>query len=394
MSDFDLIVVGAGPVGSALALAFASEPKANVLLIDREPEVTLELDGFDTRVFAINQGSRQLLQSIGVWQDILNSRANPYQRMHVWDAEGTGSVTFAAENLGVTELGYIIEAGVIQNHLNQRVSAQENLEVMRPEQIERMQVDQQCIQLNLNSGVSLSADLLCAADGAQSSLRDMAGIDYRQEDCAQRALVANIKLELAHENCAWQIFRPQGPLAFLPLAEDSQRLCSIVWSLDTDEAQRIECLADDEFEQELQRAVESRFGRLQLASRRQSFPLVQRHSKSYTAPCLALVGDAAHSIHPLAGLGANLGFQDIQALCEEVSRARQRGISVGHPVVLDRYERRRKLDNELSLRAMSFFRTAFGRHRPEFNALRNLGLKLFDRSDFAKRKAMEAAFMS
>jgi len=411
--EVDFLVVGAGPIGSALALALSKiSEDVSIVLVDHSAEEALQVvqGGHDTKVFAINSGSRQLFEEIGIWAGINSERVCSYDRMHVWDSEGTGSVSFNVDELNAgntlegarpfNELGFIIEAEIIQRVLNQKISLANNIQVHRPARIANIEWQDRLEEMRgevheashkeahgkirsevqLDSGERFIPGIICAADGARSSLRERAAIKVTEEDCEQRALVANIQLSKPHENCAWQIFRPTGPLAFLPLQSEqpeNQKQCSIVWSLDAEEAKRIETLDNSAFLYELERAIENRFGALQLNSERVSFPLWQRHALGYGIPGMVLVGDAAHNIHPLAGLGANLGFQDVACLAKEMNRARGRGIPYGHESVINRYQRQRRVDNELTLKAMKFFKTSFADHGMTMNAFRNLGLKVF-----------------
>lgn len=424
--EVDFLIVGAGPVGSALALSLSAISKEiSVVLIDQNPEQPADFyqsseSPFDTKVFAINSGSRQLLDKLDVWADLVSPRCCAYKRMHVWDSEGTGSVTFSAdefnhnlysrlgleitESKAVEELGFIAEARVVQSALDRKISSTNNIQICRPARIEHVEWPDEPVQndnqnknltlIKLDTGECFATGLLCAADGARSSLRQLAAIETLEENCEQKALVANVQLSQLHENCAWQIFRPTGPLAFLPLLSETQRDCSIVWSMDTTEAERVEGLDEAEFLIELERAVESRFGALKLTSKRLSFPLWQRHALDYGVPGMVLVGDSAHSIHPLAGLGANLGFQDVACLSRELNRAFKRNIPFNHQAVISRYQRQRRLDNELTLKAMMFFKTSFADQGMLLNSVRNLGLRFFSEAKPIKNLVARHAFMS
>ncbi len=397
--DIDCAIVGAGPVGTALAVSLAQQmPETAVMLIDQRQEQMFDVDDLDTRVFALNMASSTLLKNLGVWHRIDPQRRCIYRRMHVWDAQGTGAVDFACEDMGIEQLGHILEVGLIQNALDEAAAQLTNLQVVRPATVTGFACLNAGVRLNLHceeANVVLHAGLLCAADGVRSALRRMAGIDSVRDDCRQQALVANVEIEVSHEDCASQVFLPTGPLAFLPLADPggNRHLCSIVWSMDDPRAEQVRSLTDLAFVQELSRATEGRFGAVRLLSDRSYFPLIQQHARTYTRQGMVLVGDAAHRIHPLAGLGANLGFQDVAVLCRELVRARERGIPFAHPSILARYQRQRRLDNEIWLRAMRYFRLGFADLGIGGNALRNLGMRLFSKMTPLKNSIARQAIM-
>jgi 2-octaprenylphenol hydroxylase len=245
--------------------------------------------------------------------------------------------------------------------------------------------------VTLEDGRQLQAPLLIAADGANSRVREWAGFETKEWDYGHHAIVATVTTAQSHQATAWQIFRREGPLAFLPLAsvsnngDGAQHYSSIVWSTQPAEAEMLLQLSDAEFAQALGAAFEWRLGAITGVGKRFSFPLRARYARDYVQPGIALIGDAAHTIHPLAGQGINLGLLDAQALAEELLRAQRRGLSPAEPTALARYQRRRKGDNLAMLAAMEAFKRLFGTTDLHVRWLRNTGMKLFDRSAPLKR---------
>ena len=234
--------------------------------------------------------------------------------------------------------------------------------------------------IQLDDGRTLSAKLVVGADGAQSRLRQWSGLATREWDYDQQAIVCTVRTRQPHQYTAWQRFSPTGPLAFLPLLTESgdEHYCSIVWSQDTAEARRLMALETEQFRLELERAIEQQLGVIESVSRRFAFPLRQRHAKEYVADGLALVGDAAHTIHPLAGQGANLGYGDVSALLDELGRAKELALSPADQTVLARYQRRRKGENLAMMAAMEGFKQLFARDELAIRWLRNTGMRWLD----------------
>lgn len=382
---YDLIIVGGGMVGAALACALAGTSLRIALLEAREETTRPELPGareFDPRVSALTLATRNLLHNIGAWPFIVQQRHSPFQCMRVWDAEGSGRIAFNAAELGQLALGYIVENSVTLNGLYRRLAQLGNTEIVTPATITAISEAQQgCRQVSLADGRELAAALLVGADGAQSQVRQFAGIGLQEKDYRQQAIVTTVKVEKPHQATAWQRFLPTGPLAFLPLRTDDNddHYCSIVWSVDGDQSQALLALGDADFAAVLGRAFENRLGRIESVAQRFVFPLRQRHADTYIAESLALIGDAAHTIHPLAGQGVNLGFMDVAVLAEEILRAQRRGMALSEPSLLTRYQRRRVADNRLMIELMGGFKQLFGHQHPALRWLRNTGMSMVDR---------------
>ncbi|WP_019528887.1 UbiH/UbiF/VisC/COQ6 family ubiquinone biosynthesis hydroxylase [Dasania marina] len=401
---FDVVIVGAGLAGTALACVLAQgDPQLRIAMVEAQtlsseaPSLDNSVQGFDARVSALTLASQQLLADIGLWPEIVSQRAAAYQHMRVWDADGTGVVDFAAAEVNQACLGYIVENRITLAALLNRLQSLANVCFFNPAKVAGLSENNanktpspRC--LDLADGQQLTAPLIVAADGANSLLRQQAGFATREWDYHHHAIVATVQTELPHQHTAWQRFLPEGPLAFLPLGGDHQgHFCSIVWSALPDYAQQLMALGDDEFSQQLATAFEHTLGAVQGVSKRYSFALRQRHAVDYVQPGLALLGDAAHSIHPLAGQGINLGFSDVRVLAEELLRARQRGLGLGDISLLQRYQRRRKAENLAMMAAMDGFKQLFGHNNIALRWLRNAGMQGFNRSPAIKRRVMLSA---
>ncbi|AOE62820.1 2-octaprenyl-3-methyl-6-methoxy-1,4-benzoquinol hydroxylase [Pseudomonas corrugata] len=382
----DLLIVGAGMVGSALALALQGSG-LQVLLLDGSPMSVKPFDpqaAFEPRVSALSTASQRILERLGVWDGIAARRASPYTDMHVWDGSGTGQIHFSAESLHADTLGHIVENRVVQDALLDRLHDCD-LGLLANARLEQMRRSGDDWLLTLADGRILRAPLVIAADGANSAVRRLTGVATREWDYLHHAIVTSVRSAQSHRMTAWQRFTDNGPLAFLPLERDGRHdWCSIVWSTTPGEAQRLMALDDAGFCTELERAFEGRLGQVVSADPRLCVPLRQRHAKRYVAEGLALIGDAAHTIHPLAGQGVNLGFLDAAVLAEVLLQAAGRGERLADIKVLSRYERRRMPHNLALMAAMEGFERLFQADPLPVRWLRNTGLKLVDRLPEAK----------
>ena len=396
--QYDIIIVGAGMVG-ALAACLLSQPSSikkatplKIALVDNLVATPFNSDQFDPRVAAITEKSRQLLIDCGVWPDIKSLRTSPYLAMNVWDAESTGRIRFDCHDIHLPNLGHIIESSVIVDTLLNKIASLDNIDFICPTTIHQYQKQPDMITVEMDDGTCIAGSLLIGADGGNSKVRDHFNFNCKQWDYQQEAIVATIKTENPNQQTAWQRFMPTGPLALLPLNNQGDlHHSSIVWSQQPSIADGLMALDDGQFCDELTRASERCLGTVTSVSRRYKFPLRQNHAVDYVLPRVALVGDAAHTIHPLAGQGVNLGFADVAALADEVTRARMRDIDLGDESILKRYQRRRKPENLATMGAMEGFKNLFSADQLPLRLLRSLGMSQLDKMAPLKNEIIKRA---
>ncbi|MDX2463197.1 MAG: UbiH/UbiF/VisC/COQ6 family ubiquinone biosynthesis hydroxylase [Porticoccus sp.] len=395
--QYDVVVTGAGMVGAAFAALLATKElaasengkKLRIAVLEARPFQMPDLSKtFDPRVVALTEPSRQLLAAVGVWEHIAQQRVCPYQRMEVWEADGTGHIEFDCAEVRQPSLGHIVENALIVESLLQRLDELDNVELLCPAKVvdlDRKPVegrdDEEGIVISLDDGSVISTKLLAAADGAQSKVRELCGLQLREWDYGHHAIVTTVTTEKNHNFTARQRFLPDGPLAFLPLQTESGdcHQCSIVWSQQESVAESLMSLGDSAFCAALEQAGSSSLGKIISVDKRYKIPLKQRHAVDYVVPGVALMGDAAHTIHPLAGQGVNLGFQDAITLVEEVERAVNRGLSPGDMSALQRYQRRRKPHNLGTMAVMEGFKRLFEDQSLPVRLLRNDGMSAVNR---------------
>jgi 2-polyprenylphenol 6-hydroxylase len=421
---FDLLIAGHGMVGAALACALKELP-LRIGIVDSQPLRQLptgeetsagQAPAFDSRVSAISPASRDILMQLGAWPMIAAQRHCPYSDMRVWEADGTAAIHFSAAEIHADELGYIVENRILVAALHECLRQQGNVRVLPSACVNGIALPSfdsgsvsgsdpdasarptpAALTVTLSDGSAVQTRLLIGADGASSRVRELAGFNTREWDYGHEAIVATVRTSAPHAGTAAQRFMDSGILALLPLSTapagslDSERYCSIVWSVLPGEAARLQALDDAAFCAALTRASEACFGSIDWCGPRQSFPLRQRHATDYVKAHIALIGDAAHSIHPLAGQGVNLGMLDAWALATQIRRALGEQRDFWDTRILRRYQRKRIGHNLAMMGLMEGFRRLYADQPLLLRWLRNTGMRGIDGMPVIKHQLMRQA---
>ena len=372
----DIVVVGAGMVGATAALGFAQQGFQVSLIEPRSVKTEFDPELVDNRVSALTRASENLLTKLGVWNAMRAMRIEAYSDMHVWDAGGEGVIHFDAADFGEPSLGHIVENQVTQLALWQAMLADKNITIHCPDSVVDVSRDSQSSFVHLKSGMMIEAKLVVAADGKNSAIRGMLGIETQGWLYDQHAVVATVTTSLGHQHTAWQRFMPDGPLALLPLGHQADKACSIVWSTTPENAEQLKELDEATFCQSLTEVSEGVLGDIVSVESRAAFPLELKHAKTYIKEGFVLIGDAAHAVHPLAGQGVNLGFLDVEALINLVGDAKNQKRDIGGLKVLRKYERERKGSNLTMLAVMDAFKRIFSNNNVPITVTRNAALSL------------------
>ncbi|NOH64200.1 FAD-dependent 2-octaprenylphenol hydroxylase [Vibrio sp. RE88] len=388
MQSVDIAIVGGGMVGLALAAAFKDTDLRIAVIESRVPDSELA-DLPDVRVSALSRSSENILRNLGAWSGIVERRAAPYSAMEVWEQDSFARIEFDAQKLAQPDLGHIVENRVIQLSLLEQVKKQSNVSLFMPAQCSSMAVGESEAWLTLDNGHALTAKLVVGADGANSWVRKQQDIPLTHWDYGHSAVVANIWTAETHDKVARQIFTPQGPLAFLPMGESN--MSSIVWSTEPNRAESLVAMSDEEFNKSLTAEFDARLGLCEVVGQRFAFPLKMRYARDFAVERVALVGDAAHTIHPLAGQGVNLGLLDAASLAQEVMTLWRKGEDIGTKRNLRSYERWRKSEAAKMIAAMQGFKDLFAGDNPAKKLARGIGMALVGQLPGAKDEIMKRA---
>lgn len=379
MNKFDIAVIGGGMVGAAVALGLAQQGRQVVLIEGHPPMAYTDDQAMDIRVSAISHHSVDILQTLGAWSAIEKMRLCPYRRLETWEHPECRT-RFNSEELGLEQLGYIVENRVIQLGLWQQFEQYPNLTVICPDSLASLTIDDD-VQITLSSGSTLSAQWVVGADGANSKVRDMASIGVTAWDYRQHCMLINVTTECEQQDITWQQFTPSGPRSFLPLCGQQ---ASLVWYDSPKRIKQLGAMSPKQLGEEVMASFPAELGHIKVLQHG-SFPLTRRHAQQYVNNRCILVGDSAHTINPLAGQGVNLGFKDVAALLDAVE-----GQSISS-TLLSVYERKRRGDNSLMQSGMDFFYAGFSNDIAPLKFLRNAALKLADKAGPIKQQVLKYA---
>ncbi len=399
MQKFDVLIVGAGMVGLTLALALRKTTNLTIAIADTLPISELT-DNAELRVSAINVASKTIFEQLDVWATILETRSQAYQHMHIWDKAGVGKLDFSVDDLTSfvhnEQLGWIIENNVIRNALWQKAQLDEGISFFTQSRLANIATGDSEVFAsfaaaeNSPAPMPLIAKLVVGADGANSWLRKQMDMPMITRDYDHHAIVATVKCAQGHKNTAWQVFLPTGPLAFLPLFPATGDVCSIVYSTSPEEAQRLIELAPVDFAKALTAATDGKLGTVELVSERLTHPLSMRLAQDFVKERMVLIGDAAHTIHPLAGQGVNLGLLDAAALAESLASLSAEQ-DLADQKVLKAFARFRKSEATEMIVAMEAIKQTFTIQQSGFTLLRGIGMSLLDNIKPAKKLMIEQA---
>lgn len=404
-TTFDVLIVGAGMVGSTIACGLArSGLKIGIIDQQLPPDYVVD-QAPHIRVSALSFASEQVLRHVGAWPNIASKRICPYRRLAVnerpsneglssWlpDISGWARTEFNAEAIGQSHLGHIVENDIVQLALHETMRTLDEIRIFCPDNIVSMQLDGAEKQIVLEKHGKLQARLVIGADGAQSRVRGAAGFGQFREQYEQQAFVCTVAYQGRQEDITWQSFTAHGPMAFLPLADSGQRhFASLVWYDHPGRIKELKKMEDAELLSTLQNNYPDELPRLETLIERASFPLFKSHALNYVKDGVALAGDAAHTINPLAGQGVNLGFLDAAVLIEVIAQAVMNDTDFTSVEILSEYQDRRRLENQAMMHVMDAFYYGFSNDKLPLRVVRNLVLGLANHAGFAKNRVMKYA---
>jgi len=388
---FDVIIVGGGLAGLSLSTLLAAQG-AQVMCLDREPVQKQLAATFDGRTTAVSWASQKILAAAGVWE-AMAPQACPIDTIQILDGNSPVLLTFDKEEVQGRTFGWIMENQFMRAQLLEKAIALKGVTHLAPAQVVDFSHDKKCAHVHLADGQKLGARLIVGADGRQSFTREKMGIGARQWSYNQRAMTFIVNHEKPHNHVAVEHFKSSGPFAILPMSDapDGSHRSSVVWTEHGSDKKSARHFDEDTFNTALAARFPAQYGEVQLAGKRFAYPLGLIHAHNYIAPRMALVADAAHGIHPIAGQGLNLGFRDVAVLAELVTTALQNGEDPGADDVLQTYQQRRRVDNMAMAGTTDFLTRLFSNNIMPVSIARKAGLRAVARLPFAKRFFMRQA---
>jgi len=380
-NDYDIVIIGGGLVGASLACALAEQP-LRIAVIEAVPFNSDSQPSYNDRTVALGYGSRRIFEGIGIWSAVAELGATAIEKIHVSDRGHMGKTRLDCADEGLDALGYVVETRLLGKALGERLAQLSNVELICPAQLVSMQVEQDAATVEIDrEGVmqTLSAGLIVGADGVQSTVREQFGIKTFDVNYDQTGIITNVSIERPHHNVAFERFTPTGPLAVLPMGDiDNEHRCSIVWTVKDKDRDSFMALDDTAFLQQLQARFGHQLGEFTHVGKRIAFPLALRQAREHVRERLALIGNAAHTVHPIAGQGFNLGLRDVAVLAQVLVEAQQDGKDIGSLAVLKNYARWRRRDHMRVIGFTDSMVRIFSNRFAPLALARNLGLVATD----------------
>ena len=387
---YEAIIVGGGVAGASLALLLGQAGMRICLLDKGFPSRVQQTDLFKGKTASLNLASIELFKKLGIWEKV-DQHSKEFTNIEVWDSEGSSAITFNAQDISESKLGKVAHNNNIVSSLFDLLQRLPDVDLLENETVLSINNGEELIEIKTDSGLNLTANLVVGSDGSMSSIRSLSSIPIRTWSYEQTAIVSLLESEIPINKTAYQIFTSTGPIALLPVTVEGENLASLIWSADKVYAEKLLSLRDSEFLEELKLKTEGKLGHFKIRESISSFPLHQLHAKEYFSERTVLVGDSAHTIHPLAGQGLNLGLSDVIDLSERILSLRREGRDIAEEQMLKAYSDSREKVNIRMVALMEAFKRGFGSKNPWIKLGRSLVFNVTNETKFLKKKFIKEA---